>query len=95
MKRTIIFLAACSARSFDTTPPPDATTSTLVACETTKTCALECTTPSSWTTIDCKPIERDACTDTHESGTAYGCTLECSYATRVVASCNVDPTSSK
>jgi hypothetical protein len=94
VKRTIIFLAACSARSFDTTPPPDATTSTLVACETTKTCALECTNPSSWTTTECKTIERDACTDTHESGTAYGCTLECSDATRIVASCT-DPTSSK
>jgi len=92
VKRTLIFLAACSARSADFTPAPDA--STFVSCETTTACTLECATPSSWTTSECKIVERLECTDSYESGTAYGCALECGRASRVVASCN-DPPSSR
>ena len=86
MKRTLIFLAACSARSIDFTTPPDA--STHVACETTTTCTLECTKPATWTTTECKSADRAECTDSYESGTAYGCALECGRTSRVVASCN-------
>ena len=85
VKRTLIFLAACSARSFDFTTPPDA--STRVSCETTTTCTLECATPSSWTTAECKVVDRGECVDSYQSGTAYGCALECGRTTRVVASC--------